>query len=85
MMPKSAGPAAGMFNAYLRSGTNTYHGSLAGYMRQTEWLANGFFNNRAGVAITDQPFRNYMGSFGGAVWIPKVYDGKNRTFFWAGI
>jgi len=54
-------------------------------MRQTEWLANGFFNNRAGVAITDQPFRNYMGSFGGAVWIPKVYDGKNRTFFWAGI
>lgn len=73
----------GMFNAYLKSGSNGYHGSLGGYMRQTEWLANGFFNNRAGQPITDQPFRNYMGSFGGPIWIPKVYNGRNRTFFWA--
>jgi len=73
----------GMFNAFLKSGTNDYHGSLAGYMRQTEWVANSFFSNRAGRPVTEQPFRNYMGSFGGRVWIPKVYDGKNRTFFWA--
>ncbi len=73
----------GMFNAYLKSGGNDYHGSLGGYMRQTDWLANGFFNNRAGQPITDQPFRNYMGSIGGPIWIPKVYNGKNRTFFWA--
>jgi trimeric autotransporter adhesin len=72
----------GMFNAFLKSGTNDYHGSLAGYMRQTEWVANSFFSNRAGRPVTEQPFRNYMGSFGGRVWIPKVYDGKNRTFFW---
>ncbi len=74
----------GMFNTYLKSGGNSYHGSLLGYMRQTDWLANTFFNNRNGVKITDQPFRNYGGSFGGAVWIPKVYNGKNRTFFWLG-
>ncbi len=73
----------GMFNVFLKSGTNEYHGSLAGYMRQTDWIANSFFSNRAGRARTDQPFRNYMGSFGGKVWIPKLYDGKNRTFFWA--
>lgn len=73
----------GMFNAYLKSGTNEYHGSLGGYMRQTDWIANTFFNNRSGTPVTDQPFRNYMGSFGGAIWIPKVYNGKNRTFFWA--
>ncbi len=73
----------GMFNVFLKSGANDYHGSLAGYMRQTDWLANGFFNNRAGAPITDQPFRNYMGSFGGAIRIPKVYNGKDRTFFWA--
>ncbi len=73
----------GMFNVFLKSGANDYHGSLAGYMRQTDWLANSFFNNRAGAPITDQPFRNYMGSFGGPVWIPKIYKGKDRTFFWA--
>ncbi|MDX2181720.1 MAG: TonB-dependent receptor [Bryobacteraceae bacterium] len=74
----------GMFNTFMKSGTNTYHGSLFGYMRETEWLANLYFNNRAGRPISDQPFRNYGGSFGGKVWIPKVYDGKNKTFFWLG-
>ncbi|MBI4908481.1 MAG: TonB-dependent receptor [Acidobacteria bacterium] len=74
----------GMFNTFLKSGTNSYHGSLFGYMRETGWLANTFFNNRNGRSITDQPFRNYGGSFGGPVVIPKVYSGKNRTFFWLG-
>jgi|HigsolmetaAR201D_1030396.scaffolds.fasta_scaffold05981_2 hypothetical protein len=72
----------GMFNTYLKSGGNEYHGSLLGYIRQTEWLANTFFNNRNNTPISDQPFRNYGGSFGGAVKIPKIYEGKNRTFFW---
>ena len=74
----------GMFNTLIKSGGNSYKGSLLGYMRQTDWLANSFFNNRNGVAITDQPFRNYGGSLGGPVVIPKVYDGKNKTFFWIG-
>src|SRR5215203_131666 len=74
----------GVFNTYLKSGGNSYHGSLFGYMRETGWLANTFFNNRNGTPITDQPFRNYGGSFGGPVNIPKVYNGKNRTFFWIG-
>ncbi|HBY63340.1 MAG TPA: TonB-dependent receptor, partial [Solibacterales bacterium] len=72
----------GMFNTFMKSGGNEYHGSLFGYMRQTEWLANTFFNNRAGLPRSEQPFRNYGGSLGGAVKIPKVYNGKNRTFFW---
>ncbi len=74
----------GMFNTYIKSGTNGYHGSLMGYMRETDWLANTFFNNRSGTPISDQPFRNYGGAFGGKVWIPKVYDGKDKTFFWIG-
>ncbi|MBY0373458.1 MAG: carboxypeptidase regulatory-like domain-containing protein, partial [Bryobacteraceae bacterium] len=73
----------GMFNAFLKSGTNEWHGALAGYIRQTDWIANQFFSNRRGAPVTDQPFRNYMGHFGGRVWIPKVYDGKNKTFFFA--
>ena len=74
----------GMFNTLLKSGGNTYHGSLMGYIRNTEWMANNFFNNRANVARPEQPNRTYAGSFGGKVWIPKIYDGKNKTFFWLG-
>lgn len=72
----------GTFNTFLRSGSNDVQGSAFGYLRQTEWLANNFFSNRAGQPRIDQPFRNYGGSIGGPVRIPKVYDGRNRTFFW---
>src|SRR5437764_2300245 len=40
----------GVFNTFLKSGSNEYHGSLFGYTRQSEWLANNFFNNRSGIA-----------------------------------
>lgn len=33
----------GVFNNFLKSGTNQVHGSLFGYTRQTKWLANNFF------------------------------------------
>ena len=74
----------GMFNTLLRSGGNNYHGALIGYMRNTEWMGNNFFSNRSGLARQEQPNRTYAGSFGGKVWIPKIYDGKNKTFFWLG-
>lgn len=72
----------GTFNTFMRSGTNDVHGSAFGYIRETPWLANNFFSNRAGTPIIDQPFRNYGGSIGGPIRIPKIYDGRNKTFFW---
>jgi hypothetical protein len=72
----------GMFNTYLKSGTNDWHGSLFGSLRQTSWAANNFFNNAAGIALPDQPNKTFGASFGGPIRIPKVYNGKNRTFFW---
>jgi hypothetical protein len=72
----------GMFNVLMRSGTNEYHGSLGGSLRNTEWEANAFFANASGIPRTDQPNRTYYGSLGGPIWIPKVYKGTNRTFFW---
>ncbi|WP_031500808.1 TonB-dependent receptor [Bryobacter aggregatus] len=74
----------GMFNTLLKSGGNSYHGSLTGYIRNSDWMGNNYFNNRSGIARPEQPNRTYAGSFGGKVWIPKIYDGKNRTFFWLG-
>jgi hypothetical protein len=71
----------GTFNSLLRSGSNDLHGSAVGHIRQTDWLANNFFSNRAGLPVADQPFRDWGGSLGGPVVIPKLYDGHNRTFF----
>jgi hypothetical protein len=73
----------GMFNVLMRSGTNDYHGSVGGWLRNTDWEANAFFNNAAGIPKTDQPNRTEYFSFGGPIWVPKVYRGRNRTFFWA--
>jgi trimeric autotransporter adhesin len=72
----------GVFNTLLKSGTNQFHGSLLGYTRQTDWLANNFFYNSSGKPRPDTPFYNWGASFGGPVVIPKVYNGKDKTFFW---
>ena len=71
----------GMFNTYLKSGGNQYHGSFYGSTRQTGWDANGFFNNAAGLPLPAQPNYTWAASLGGPVSIPKLYSGKNRTFF----
>ncbi|MDQ2840314.1 MAG: carboxypeptidase-like regulatory domain-containing protein [Acidobacteriota bacterium] len=72
----------GMFNTLLKSGTNEYHGVAFGSTRQTNWSANNFFNNAAGLPLPPQWNYTYALALGGRVFIPKVYDGKNKTFFW---
>jgi trimeric autotransporter adhesin len=74
----------GTFNTLLRSGTNDLHGSVVGHIRETDWLANNFFANRAGQAIANQPFRDWAASIGGPIVIPKIYNGHNKTFFFVG-
>lgn len=71
----------GTFNSVLRSGSNDLHGSAVGHIRETDWLANTFFANRAGQPIADQPFKDWAGSLGGPIIIPKLYNGRNKTFF----
>ena len=70
-----------VFNTLLRSGSDTYHGSIFGATRQTDWLANDFFANREGIARPDSPYYNWGASLGGFLFIPHVYDGRKKTFF----
>lgn len=74
----------GMFNTLMKSGANEYHGSAYGHLRRTALDANSYFNNAVGKAITPEPNDTWGASFGGKVWIPKIYDGKNKTFFYLG-
>ncbi len=75
----------GMFNTLMKSGGNTYHGSAYGHIRSTDWDANNFFSNAAGIPIAEQPNKTWGASFGGKIWIPHIYDGKNKTFFYLGV
>jgi hypothetical protein len=71
----------GVINVVTKSGTNEYHGTVWEYVRNTIFDArNPFISPSRGVT----PFRqNQFGaSFGGPVWIPKLYNGKNKTFFY---
>jgi len=77
---KFAAPATTVLST--RSGTNAFHGSAFETAR----------NNGFGVARARQDFyqkapqliRNEFGvSAGGPIYLPRIYDGRNRTFFFA--
>jgi hypothetical protein len=72
----------GTFNMFLRSGTNQYHMAGFGYQWFNPLIANNYFANAAGIPKVAQMWKNYGGSVGGPVMIPKLYNGRNKTFFW---
>lgn len=68
-----------------RSGTNALHGTWAYNMRRDIWNAAGWNvnqnrNNTPGFRPKDR-LNATSGGVGGPVYIPKVYNGKNKTFF----
>lgn len=73
------GEAAGaQVSVVTKSGTNQYHGALWEYLRNEQMDSRGYFElNRA-------PLRQnqYGASGGGPLSIPKLYNGKNRSFFY---
>jgi len=62
------------------SGTNSLHGSVFEYLRNSAMDARAFFNAKG---TTFPPFRwnQYGFALGGPVYVPKAYNGRNRTFF----
>jgi hypothetical protein len=72
----------GVFNFVLKSGTNQVHGSAYFAMRNEALDANTFTNNFRGTRRSIDRLFDYAFSFGGPVVIPKVYHGKDRTFFY---
>ncbi len=78
----SVGHTSGtIVNVNTKSGTNEVHGSAYYNTRRPEWNANSFFNNRSGLPRPVFDYRRWGGSFTGPVWLPRIYKGKDRTFF----
>ncbi len=78
----SVGHTSGtLVNAVIKSGTNALHGSAYGFFRDPSLNANSFFGNRSGQARGDFTYKRWGASLGGPVVIPRIFNGKDRTFF----
>ncbi len=73
--------SGGAINIVTRSGTNQFHGALYEFMRDDAFNANGWDANRRGSPKGQFGLHYFGGAIGGPVRIPRLYDGRNRTFF----
>jgi Carboxypeptidase regulatory-like domain/TonB dependent receptor len=71
-----------VIDVITKSGTNQLHGSVFEYIRNSAVDARSYFN-RPPSAFPSFRLNQFGFSIGGPVVIPKVYNGKNRTFFFA--
>jgi hypothetical protein len=81
-LPAEYGRSGGSFmNIVIRSGTNELHGTAYEFLRNAALDANSFFNNSNGLRLARYNSNTYGFSLGGPIFLPKIYQGKNRTFF----
>lgn len=64
-----------------RSGTNKFSGSVFNYLRNSATDANDWFSNSLGFEKVPGRQNNFGGALGGPVQIPRIYNGKDKTFF----
>jgi hypothetical protein len=73
----------GVMTFVSKSGTNDLHGSAYEFLRNNDFDANWFFSNSRGIPRPIYKQHDFGASGGGPVLIPKLYNGKNKTFFFA--
>lgn len=71
----------GQFSFSTRSGTNTLHGSLYDYLRNDAFDASNWFNDFYGDPKGRERQNDFGGTIGGPVLLPRIYDGRDKTFF----
>lgn len=71
----------GIMSFASKSGTNDFHGTAYEFLRNNAFDANNFFNNARGIARPIYKQHDFGFSGGGPAWIPKIYNGRNKTFF----
>lgn len=74
-------PQVGQYIGVSKSGTNTPHGSFYWGNYNTATAARSFFAGSSPSRALDNMF---SATNGGPVYIPKLYDGRNRTFYFFG-
>ena len=75
--------ASGQVDVVTKSGSNVFHGSAYEFFRNNILNANAW-GNKLVTPFTPRPILRYNDfgeTIGGPVWIPHIYNGKNKTFF----
>ncbi|MBL8228281.1 MAG: TonB-dependent receptor [Bryobacterales bacterium] len=73
--------SGGFVSIVTDSGTNDMHGSLYEYFRNEKLNANDYFRNLRGQNRPVDRYNQFGGKLGGPVYLPKLYNGRDRTFF----
>jgi Carboxypeptidase regulatory-like domain/TonB dependent receptor/TonB-dependent Receptor Plug Domain len=71
----------GTISEVVKSGTNSFHGSLFDYVRNDAFNASDFFDNAQGNPRPILKRHQFGGTIGGPITVPKLIDGKDRFFF----
>lgn len=68
-------------NVSIKSGTNQLHGSGYEFYRPPDLVAEEFFAKQRKTAPQLFTYHRFGGTVGGPIFIPKSYDGRNKSFF----
>jgi hypothetical protein len=71
----------GAVNITTRGGTNELRGTVYDFKRWSALNANSWSNNRNGLPKPPLDYNQYGGLISGPVYLPRLYDGRNRSFF----
>ncbi len=67
----------GMVEVVTKSGTNEFHGQLFELYQGSSLAAKVFHQQSVNFLVHNE----FGGNISGPVWLPKVYNGRNKTFF----
>lgn len=73
--------ASGTINQIMKSGTNAVRGSAWEFNQPNTLIANNYFNNKNGLLPPVTHYNQYGVTAGGPMFLPKVYDGRNKVFW----
>lgn len=68
-------------NVNTKGGTNSIHGEVHHWLRNKAFDTPTIFQNRSGQPLAQYTDNRYGFALGGPVVLPKVYNGKNKTFW----
>lgn len=74
----------GVISVVTKNGTNKFHGSAYDFIQRTFLDANSWANNAHNLPRSDQSLDEYGFTAGGPVRIPRLYNGRDKTFFFGG-
>jgi len=73
--------ASGTINEVMKTGTNRLHGSVYEFTQPSSLAANSLFNDLAGIPVQATKFNQYGLTVGGPVVLPKLFNGRNKLFW----